>query len=103
MAHQERSRRPDRRSAPGTSCLFCRRAHYVTRGLPKAALLDTHDTHGGDALRVAPTTHPPSLLRISPSPAAPRSAAPMENLDKLTAAGLPVYELNRENLDRKDW
>ncbi|KAF2446221.1 two component histidine kinase 1 [Karstenula rhodostoma CBS 690.94] len=27
----------------------------------------------------------------------------MENLDKLTAAGLPVYDLNLENLDRKDW
>ena len=23
--------------------------------------------------------------------------------DKLTAAGLPVYDLNLENLDRKDW
>ncbi|KAF2012779.1 two component histidine kinase 1 [Aaosphaeria arxii CBS 175.79] len=27
----------------------------------------------------------------------------MENLDKLTAAGLPVYDLNAENIDRKDW
>lgn len=27
----------------------------------------------------------------------------MENLDKLTAAGLPVYDLNLENLERKDW
>ncbi|KAF2026636.1 putative histidine kinase HHK12p [Setomelanomma holmii] len=27
----------------------------------------------------------------------------MENLDKLTAAGLPVYDCNVENLDRKDW
>ncbi|KAL5422769.1 hypothetical protein PMIN04_004436 [Paraphaeosphaeria minitans] len=27
----------------------------------------------------------------------------MENLDKLTAAGLPVYDLNLEHLDRKDW
>ncbi|KAL5382727.1 hypothetical protein DPSP01_006286 [Paraphaeosphaeria sporulosa] len=27
----------------------------------------------------------------------------MENLDKLTAAGLPVYDLNLENLDRNDW
>ena len=27
----------------------------------------------------------------------------MENLDKLTAAGLPIYDLNLENLERKDW
>ncbi|KAH7116981.1 putative histidine kinase HHK12p [Dendryphion nanum] len=27
----------------------------------------------------------------------------MENLDKLTAAGLPVYDLNVENVDRTDW
>ncbi|KAF1971759.1 putative histidine kinase HHK12p [Bimuria novae-zelandiae CBS 107.79] len=27
----------------------------------------------------------------------------MDNLDKLTAAGLPIYDLNRENLERKDW
>jgi hypothetical protein len=27
----------------------------------------------------------------------------MENLDKLTAAGLPVFDLNSELLDRKDW
>lgn len=27
----------------------------------------------------------------------------MENLDKLTSAGLPVFDMNLENLDRKDW
>jgi len=27
----------------------------------------------------------------------------MENLDKLTAAGLPVFDLNQENLGKKDW
>jgi hypothetical protein len=27
----------------------------------------------------------------------------MEDLDKLTATGLPVFDLNAENLDRKDW
>ncbi|KAF2257780.1 putative histidine kinase HHK12p [Lojkania enalia] len=27
----------------------------------------------------------------------------MENLDKLTATGLPVWDLNSENLDRSDW
>ncbi|KAF2181684.1 putative histidine kinase HHK12p [Zopfia rhizophila CBS 207.26] len=27
----------------------------------------------------------------------------MENLDKLTAAGLPVFDLNTENLERTDW
>jgi hypothetical protein len=27
----------------------------------------------------------------------------MENLDKLTATGLPIYDLNAEKLDREDW
>jgi hypothetical protein len=27
----------------------------------------------------------------------------MENLDKLTAAGLPIFDLNAEKLDREDW
>jgi len=27
----------------------------------------------------------------------------MENLDKLSATGLPVFDLNAENLRRKDW
>jgi hypothetical protein len=27
----------------------------------------------------------------------------MQNLDKLTAAGLPVFDLNSEHLDHKDW
>ncbi|PSN59849.1 two component histidine kinase 1 [Corynespora cassiicola Philippines] len=27
----------------------------------------------------------------------------MENLDKLTSTGLPVFDLNAENLNRKDW
>ncbi|KAJ4366943.1 hypothetical protein N0V83_007473 [Neocucurbitaria cava] len=27
----------------------------------------------------------------------------MENLDKLTAAGLPVFDMNQEHLDQKDW
>jgi len=27
----------------------------------------------------------------------------MENLDKLSATGLPVFDLNKENLVRKDW
>ncbi|KAF2868319.1 hypothetical protein BDV95DRAFT_621371 [Massariosphaeria phaeospora] len=27
----------------------------------------------------------------------------MENLDKLTASGLPIFDLNAENLDRSDW
>jgi hypothetical protein len=27
----------------------------------------------------------------------------MENLDKLSATGLPVFDLNEENLDGKDW
>ena len=36
------------------------------------------------------------------SPLAHRSRA-MENLDKLTAAGLPVFDMNQEHLDHKDW
>lgn len=27
----------------------------------------------------------------------------MENLDKLSATGLPIFDLNKENLFRKDW
>jgi hypothetical protein len=27
----------------------------------------------------------------------------MENLDRLTTAGVPVYDLNTENLERQDW
>jgi len=27
----------------------------------------------------------------------------MENLDKLSATGLPIFDLNEENLKRKDW
>jgi len=27
----------------------------------------------------------------------------MENLDQLTATGLPIYDLNAEKLDREDW
>jgi len=27
----------------------------------------------------------------------------MENLDKLTAAGLPIFDLNTEHLEQKDW
>lgn len=32
-----------------------------------------------------------------------RAAAPMENLDKLTATGLPIFDLNSESLSRPDW
>jgi hypothetical protein len=27
----------------------------------------------------------------------------MEDLDKLSATGLPVFDLNSEHLDQKDW
>jgi hypothetical protein len=30
-------------------------------------------------------------------------SADMEDLDKLTAAGLPVFDLNSEHLEQKDW
>jgi hypothetical protein len=40
---------------------------------------------------------------LKPAERCDSSTSAMENLDKLTAAGLPVYDLNVENVEKKDW
>jgi hypothetical protein len=40
---------------------------------------------------------------LKPAERCDLSTSAMENLDKLQATGLPVYDLNIENLARKDW
>lgn len=45
---------------------------------------------------------PPAALALRHAERIPCTSA-MENLDQLSATGLPVFDLNEENLQRKDW
>jgi hypothetical protein len=48
-------------------------------------------------------THRRSARRESRQTSPAPSVRAMENLDKLSATGLPVFDLNLEHLEQKDW
>ena len=47
--------------------------------------------------------HRRSARRESRHPSPAPCTLAMENLDKLSATGLPVFDLNQEHLDQNDW